>query len=826
MGKGADLIIRIATAGTKLAQTQLAGLGKQGTLLSGKFAKLAKVGVGALSLAVIGVTKTIIDSVQAFAEFDDKLTQSLAIMNTTVQQQEQMAMAARQVATETTISASQSAEAYFFLASAGLNAEQSIAALPQVAKFAQAGMFDMATATDLATDAQSALGLTVKDAQQNLMNLTRVTDVLVKANTLANATVQQFSEALTTKAGAALKVVNKDIEEGVAVLAAFADRGVKGAEAGDKLNQVLRDIPRATAKNKQEFEALGLEMFDAEGNMKNVADIVEELDRVLKPMSDEMKAATLDQLGLNRGVADAVKILSGATDQIRNYENELRNAGGTTEAIAEKQLESFKAQVQLLRNQIENLQITIGQDMVPALTEFVKHLQITVERFQNFKNRVGEVSKAAKLLATVLAGMVAAAFGPVGIAVAGVTAGIVALTKWIGKGNHKYAEAKAKADQLTGAYQRQQYYLGFVGEKTQEVTQQTGSLDDILDGTNYTVAELNRLMKEHNVTLDDTAKEALETAQAYEDGLLGGLQSVLSAYDRLENIQDRINKAEKDRNKALTKEIEAEKGVKKATEALELAKQNLVDVTGKGLEVTNEEALAIARATEARDELLAIEDKSEIQKLELAVAQERLAELIKQSTALSQEEKTAMEAVTRAEADLTRADELLTEAIDNRREAQERLNKVSENSTRNLLEQAIAQEELAKALAGFGEGTKGFEDAMKKIARITQTELGKVSQMFKDTFNQAKNLGITGVGLGTDTGTGGGTGGGGMKFPATGGTTGLSADRRAEIISRMGETNVTNVVVNTGATLGTTTDIEEAVSSALTEAKRRGISII
>jgi hypothetical protein len=117
---------------------------------------------------------------------------------------------------------------------------------------------------------------------------------------------------------------------------------------------------------------------------------------------------------------------------------------------------------------------------------------------------------------------------------------------------------------------------------------------------------------------------------------------------------------------------------------------------------------------------------------------------------------------------------------------------------------------------------------MKKIAKITQTELGKVSKMFAETFNQAKNLGITGIGLGTDTGGGGGTGGagGGMKFPATGGTTGLSAERRADIMGRIGETNVTNVTVNTGATLGTTTDIEEAVSAALTEAKRRGISVI
>jgi len=90
-------------------------------------------------------------------------------------------------------------------------------------------MFDMARATDLLTDAQSALGLTIRDdAIANMEEMVRVSDVLVRANTLANASVEQFSVALTTKSGAALRALNKDMEEGVAVLAAFADQGIKG----------------------------------------------------------------------------------------------------------------------------------------------------------------------------------------------------------------------------------------------------------------------------------------------------------------------------------------------------------------------------------------------------------------------------------------------------------------------------------------------------------------------------------------------------------------------------------------------------------------------
>jgi len=824
MGVGADLIIRIATAGTKLAQAQLNGLGKSSQLLGGSVAKLAKVGIAALGVAMIGLAKGLSASIKSFTDFDDKLTQSLAIMKTTELQNQQMARTAREVATQTAISATDSAEAYFFLASAGLDAEQSIAALPQVARFAQAGMFDMATATDLATDAQSALGLTVKDAQQNLQNLTRVTDVLVKANTLANATVQQFSEALTTKAGAALKVVNKDIEEGVAVLAAFADRGVKGAEGGEKLNQVLRDIPRATARNKEEFERLGLQMFDTEGNMRNVADIIDELDRVLGPMSDEMKAATLDQLGLNRGVADAVKILSGATDQIRNYENELRKAQGTTAEIAEKQLESFKAQIQLLNNNIENLKITIGEDMVPALSRFIEQVTIAVERFQNFKNRLNEVSKGVKLLVSFVAGA-ALAFTPWGAAIASVALALGGLFKWIKKGNESYAEATEKANRLTDAYKLQSYYTGFVGKKTEETTQAQTELSDVMSDQNYTVAELTELIRANNVALGENTDEALANAKAYEDSLLGGLQSVLSAYDQLQAIQDRIDNAETKRNKAVRDRIKADENVEKATKNLEDARAKLAEVQGLGAQVTAEEELAILRQKMAVEELTNAQDGSREKALELQIATAELSRLKEESTAISQEEKDALREVEQAEKDLTRAEDLRKEAIDRVSEAQKELNKISEKSARNLLEQALAQENLTNALANFGVGTKGFEDALNKLANITGEKIGEINGLFGTLFNNASNLSKVGIDFGVSAGGGAGAGAGGgagsQKFPTT--TGGLSADRKADIMGRLGETNIV-INNNAGTIIGNDEQFVESVANAYTKAVKRGVT--
>ena len=798
-------------------------LGKSSLLAGGKLANFAKIGAGVVAGALIGITKGVIDSVQAFANFDDKMTQSLAIMQTTTAQQEQMGRVAREVATQTAISATESAEAYFFLASAGLDAEQSIQALPQVAKFAQAGMFDMATATDLATDAQSALGLTVDDAIQNLQNLTRVTDVLVKANTLANATVQQFSEALTNKAGAALKVVSKDIEEGVAVLSAFADRGVKGAEAGEKLNQVLRDIPRATAKNAKEFKALGLELFDTEGNMKNVADVIEELDRVLGPMSDELKASTLDQLGLNRGVADAVKILSGAGDEIRNYENELRNAGGTTEAVAQKQLESFKSQVTILQNQLNNLAITIGEDIVPALTNMTKGLQTTVERIQNFRNRVNASEESSKKFKLALIGIVAV-LGPLAPVATAVGIAIAGLTRIISNGNEKYREATEKADQLNEAYRRQQYYLGFVGKETEQVVDTTKSLDDILDGTNYTVSELTQQLEDNGIALNDNAKEALKTAQAYEDSLLGGMQSVVDALDRMEAMQDRVERAENSRNKALADQIKAEKEVQNATENLDRAKQKLAEVQGTGAKVTAEEELAILRAKQAVDELTNAQDGSRQMELELAIAKQEHALLIQESTVLSREEEQALREVEQAEKDLTRAEDLRTEAIAKVTEAQKELNKVSEQSFRNTLEQAIAQEQLTKALASFGEGTKGYEDALKKMASITGIEIDKLMKKYDELFAKSSRIGLSPSPVAESKTTSPADDTGGVKFPASGGA-GVES-RFTDVgggLARFGTTNV--ITVNPQAILGTPQDIEEAVAKALQEGARRGINV-
>lgn len=342
--------------------------------------KLAKFGTNvAKATAAVGTALAGlgIAAVREFAKFDSAMTKSTAIMGDVSDTlRTEMSDAAREVARVTTFSAEQAAESYFFLASAGLDAEASIAAMPKVAAFAQAGMFDMALATDLLTDAQSALGMVIKDdAVANMEEMVRLSDVLVRANTLANASVEQFSTALTTKSGAALRAVNKDVEEGVAVLAAFADQGIKGELAGTQLSIVLRDLTTRAIKNADEFEALGFSVFDSTGNMRNLGDIVANLEDVLVGMSDETQKATLLQMGFSDKSLASLTALLGTSDAIKTYEAALREAGGTTEEIADKQLETFSAQLGLLRDNLLDVGIEIGGALVPALMGIVEWLQ-------------------------------------------------------------------------------------------------------------------------------------------------------------------------------------------------------------------------------------------------------------------------------------------------------------------------------------------------------------------------------------------------------------------------------------------------------------------
>jgi len=401
-GALSTLVVRLV-GDTKQFHSSMGGAVSKMTAVSSKMTAIGKKMTKGLTVPILAIGAS---SVFAFAKFDDAMTSSLAIMGEiSGPMRKKMETAARDVGKTTSFSATQAAEAYFFLASAGLDAAQSIGALPKVAAFAQAGNFDLAQATDLLTDAQSALGLTSDDTAVHMENMARVSDVLVKANTLANASVQQFSEAITSKLGAGLRSMNKPIEEGVAVLSALADQGLKGAGAGEALTRVMEELQVKALDNTKAFEKYGVTVYDSTGKMRNMADVVADVEKATAGMSDEQVTAMYSELGLQKRSMATMKQLTGTSDAIRKYEADLHSAGGITDEVANKQMQGFWKQMGLVKDKLVDAAITIGSVLAPKLKSLADFVGKVADKFSSMSPKTQDM--------IIKFGLVVAAIGPV-----------------------------------------------------------------------------------------------------------------------------------------------------------------------------------------------------------------------------------------------------------------------------------------------------------------------------------------------------------------------------------------------------------------------------
>lgn len=305
------------------------------------FAGRTKAALGSIAAAFLPLSAgyAFVSLIRSGETFNQKMRQSQAIMgDLTDAMKRDMRSAAFEIARHTSFAASEAAESFYFLVSAGLDAKQSLAALPKVAQFAQAGNFNLSVATSLLTDSLSALGMKSKDPQENMRNMVRLSDVLVRATTLADATTLEFAEALAGPVAGYMRTYNRSLEEGVAMLALLAERGVKGREASDKAMIMYRDIPRAVNAATDAWKNYGISVADGSGKLLPMAEIVKNITAALGPMSDMERAAAVENMRLTRSVRDVIYKLLEGSEELHNFQKALEAAGEITKEVADKQL--------------------------------------------------------------------------------------------------------------------------------------------------------------------------------------------------------------------------------------------------------------------------------------------------------------------------------------------------------------------------------------------------------------------------------------------------------------------------------------------------------
>lgn len=362
-----------------------------------KIVSLGKSITKALTLPFVAIGAY---STKAFGDFDQAMTESLSILgDVSDEMRVRMEDTARTISMSTMTSADELARSYYYLASAGMSAEQSLASLDVVNNFAIAGTFSMTQATDLLSDALNALGMASQDAAKHKENLIRLSDVLVKTNNVANGSVQDFSEALTNMAAAALRTLNKDVEEGAAALAVFADQGTKGLKAGQALAIVLRDVQGAFKRQKQNWLDMGISIYDAQGKMKPLADIIELLENKFQSLTDAQKPVTSAMLGLQSRSFGYIQTLMGNSQKMREYEAALRGASGETKQLTDRVLKSFNAQMLILGNSIKDVARRIGEFFAPMILKVNHMIRESVAAWNSLNTEVQSTIIAVSTIA-------------------------------------------------------------------------------------------------------------------------------------------------------------------------------------------------------------------------------------------------------------------------------------------------------------------------------------------------------------------------------------------------------------------------------------------
>ena len=392
------------TRGAKKAQTSAKSL--SGTM--GQVGLAARAGAAGLAaLAAAKAAKATVGSlINPAAALDTALQKTFKSQrDLTDLQRGAMRETALAVAKDVSASAAEVAEGFFFLNSAGLSVEQQIKALPQVAAFAQAGMFDLATATNLATDTQSAFRLTSDDAVKNLENLARVTDVLTAANDIANATSQQFAEAMTNKAAVAATQLGISIEETTAVLAVFANTNfAKGVKGGTAFEQVTRSMTNAWQANREALQAAGIDIFK-DGAFQGIPNIMQDIEEHTAGMNAETVLASLSLLGFKGEAANATKSLIGWSDAMRKTKSELMDIKGVTQLVSENSLSPFDKSLQRLSAAWEAFATAIGTPLMDsgasplinlvaaALEGLARAAQLVADTFETAKSEIRTFGK-------------------------------------------------------------------------------------------------------------------------------------------------------------------------------------------------------------------------------------------------------------------------------------------------------------------------------------------------------------------------------------------------------------------------------------------------
>lgn len=280
---------------------------------------------------------------------------------------------AQEIGATTEFTAGQAAAGLNYLAMAGFSTEQAIASLSGVVDLASAAQMDLATASDIASDTLGAFNMMTKDSVQLGKNLARVNDVMAKTTSMANTSMEQMFETIKGSAPIAT-AAGASIETFGALTAGLAGAGIKGSQAATTLKNMFLKLQAPSAAGAKMLKKMGLTVADSEGNMRDMIDILDDLNRATAKMGTVEKAQIMDELFGKFAIAGATNLLATGTDQLKKYRTELENSTGISKKMAGFMRTGLSGAVAAMKSAFEAVAITVGDTFQPEIDQMIETL--------------------------------------------------------------------------------------------------------------------------------------------------------------------------------------------------------------------------------------------------------------------------------------------------------------------------------------------------------------------------------------------------------------------------------------------------------------------
>ena len=391
-GQSAVALQKIAATGEKLKTV--------GSAIEGVGQKLMPVtaAVGGLGAAAVKVA----------SDFDSAMSQVAAVSGATGKDLEALRDKAREMGSKTKFSASEAAEAMNYMAMAGWKTGDMLSGIEGIMNLAAASGEDLATTSDIVTDALTALGLSAEDSGH-------FADILAVASSNANTNVAMMGETFKYCApvAGALGFSAEDTAEAIGLM---ANAGIKSSQAGTAMRSMMTNLTGEVKFAGDAFGELTIQTTNTDGSMRSLGDILADCRAAFSQMSESEKAANAEALVGKNAMSGFLAVMNAAPGDIEKLNSAINNCDGTAEKMAATMQDNLAGQLTILKSQLEELAISIGEILMPYIRQIVGWIQGLVD----WLNGLDEGTK--KIIVTVA--LVAAALGPVLIVIGKVVGAI------------------------------------------------------------------------------------------------------------------------------------------------------------------------------------------------------------------------------------------------------------------------------------------------------------------------------------------------------------------------------------------------------------------